>query len=52
MAFTTMLVTQDFPVEGCKRRVAMRTARRISLLHIHVRDTVVVLKEVNLHHSR
>ena len=38
------------PVEGCQRRVATRTAMMIHLLHLHFRDTVIILEEGNLPH--
>ena len=35
------------PVEGCMGQAATRTAIRMHFWHRHVRDTVVILEEVN-----
>ena len=39
-------------VEGCRGRAANRAALRVNFFHRHVRDTVVILEEVNLTHPR
>ena len=41
------VVTRNFPVERFSGQVAMRTAIRVHFLHQHVRDTIVILEEVN-----
>ena len=42
----------ECPVKGCKVQAAMRTAIRVYLLHIHDRDTVIILEESNLPHPQ
>ena len=43
---------KSFPVEGCPRRVMMRTAVRVHFIHLHVLYTVVILEEGNIPHPR
>ena len=52
MKFLEKEVLRPFPVEGCSGRVATRKATWEQLWHQHVRDTVVILEEVNLPHPR
>ena len=40
------------PVEGCPGRAGTRTAMRVHLWRRHVQDTVIILEEGNLPHSR
>ena len=40
------------PFEGCRGQAETRTAMRVQFLHIHVRDTVIILEEENLPHPR
>ena len=52
MDFPTAGGPSNCPVEGCQGRAATRTAIRVNFLHRHVRDTVIILEDVNLHHPR
>ena len=52
MAFPAMEVPRTFPVEGCSGWVSTRTEMRVHFCHRHIRDTVVILEEVNLSHPR
>ena len=52
MAFPTLGVPRNFPVEGCRGRASTRAAMRVHFLHWYVRDTVIILEEVNLPHPR
>ena len=42
----------NFPVKGCPGRSATRTATRVNLFYLHVRDTVIILNEGNLPNPR
>ena len=52
MMFPTREGPRPFPVKGCSGRASTRTAMRVNLCHRHVRYTVVILEEGNLHHPR
>ena len=48
MAFPTRAGPRPYPVEGCSVRLLMRMEIRVHFWHRHVRDTVMILEEVNL----
>ena len=50
MVFPKRVGSRPFPIKGCSGRALMRTAMRVHFCHRHVRDTVVILEEVNLPH--
>ena len=52
MSFPAKGGPRKCPVEGCLGRVATRTAMRVHFVHLHVFDTVVILKEGNSPHLR
>ena len=52
MAFPTRAGPRPCPVEGCSFRAFTQTATRMHFWLRHVRDTVVILEEVSLHHPR
>ena len=52
MAFPARVRPRPCPVEGCSSWVSTRTAMRVHFWHRHVRDTVVILEEVNLPQPR
>ena len=43
---------RPFPVKGCSGQAETHTAIRVHFWNWHVRDTVVILEEVNLPHPR
>ena len=43
---------RNFPVEGCLGRAVMQTTMQVHFFHLYVRDTVIILEEVNLPHPR
>ena len=52
MAFPTKAGPKPCQVEGCSGRASTQTAMRVQFWHHHVRDTVVILEEVNLPHPQ
>ena len=52
MAFPNAGGPRNFPVDGCWGRAETRTEMQVHFFHQHVRDTVVILGEGNLHHPR
>ena len=52
MDFLTRAGPRPCPVEGCSGRALTRTAMKVHFWHWHVRDTVVILEEENLSHTR
>ena len=48
MEFTAKSGPMPCPVKGCSGQAATRTAMKVEFWHWHVRDTVVILEEVNL----
>ena len=48
MVYPEKSVPRPCPVEGCSGRAETRTEVRIHFWHRHVRDTLVILKELNL----
>ena len=52
IAFPTTGGPRSCPIEGCTGQAATRMAMRVYFLHQPVRDTVIILKEVNLPHPR
>ena len=42
----------EFPVEGCKGRVAVRTGIWVNFVRHHLRETVVMVEEGNFPHPR
>ena len=52
VSFPTATGPQGCPVKGCSGRVATMTELRVNFFHRHVRDTMVILEEVNLPHPR
>ena len=43
---------RPFPVDGCSGCATTRTAMQVHLWHQHVRNTVVIIEEVDLPHPR
>ena len=52
LAFPAREGPRPFPVEGSSVRALMRMEMRVPFCHRHVRDTVVILEEGNLHHPQ
>ena len=52
MAVTTNARTRHFPVEGFSGQTTTWTSMRVHFWHRHVQDTVVILEEGNLPHTR
>ena len=52
MAFLAKVGPMPFPFEGCSGWEETRTDMRIHFWNWHVRDTVVILEEVNLPHPQ
>ena len=52
MAFPSKAGPRPCPVEECSGRAATRMTTRMNLWHCHVRETEVILEEVNLLHPR
>ena len=52
MALPTAGGLLSCPVESCPEQVAMRMAILVNFMHLHVRDTVVILDKGNLPHPR
>ena len=50
MAFPAMAGPRPCPVKGCSGRASTRTAMKVQFWHWNIRDTVVILEEVNLPH--
>ena len=51
MSFPGVMGMWYCPIEGCIWGTVMRSALRVHFLHCHVRDTMVILEEVNLPHT-
>ena len=52
MDFLTAGGPWRFTVEGCPERSAKRMAILVNFLHLHVRETVVILDKGNIPHPR
>ena len=52
MMFTAQDVPRTCPVEGCSGWASKWTDMRVHFWNLHVRDTMVILEEGNLPHSR
>ena len=52
MVFTTRVEPSTCPVKGCSGQALLRTVMRVHFWHRHVRNTVVILDEVNLPHPK
>ena len=52
MALTTAVGLCSCPVDGCPEQAAMRMAILVNFLHLHVRETVVILDKGNIPHPR
>ena len=52
MVFPAKAGPRPFPVKGCSGQASTRNSIRVHLWHRQVRDTVVILEEVNLSHPR
>ena len=52
MTFPDKAVHRPCPVEGCIGWASTRKAMRVQFCNRHIRDTVVILEEVNLSHPR
>ena len=52
MSFPAKGGPRKCPVAGCPGRLSTRTAMRVHFVHRHVLNTVVILEEGNLPHSR
>ena len=52
LVFLARAVPRPCPVEGCSGFASTRKSMRVNFWHRHVRDTVVILEEGNLPHTR
>ena len=52
MSFRTRRGPRQFPVDGCPRTLATRTAMRVHFVHRNSQDTVVMLEEGSFPHPR
>ena len=52
MAFPTKEGPRQFPVKGCSGWASTRTDMGVHFWHWHVRDTVVILEDGNIHHPQ
>ena len=52
MTFPVWAGPRTCPVEGCSGKASTQAEMKVNFWHRHVRDTVVILEEVNLPHPR
>ena len=51
-SFPTFGGPRNCPAKGCRVQAAIRTVIQVNYFHRHVQDTVIIMEEGNLPHTR